>query len=31
LSEDGETVSQILAIEDYDFPRLDALPSKTEG
>ena len=27
LSEDGETVSQILAMEDYDFPQLDALPS----
>ena len=24
LSEDNEVVSQILAIEDYDFPRLDA-------
>jgi hypothetical protein len=30
LSEDGATVSQILAIEDYDFPRLEALPSKSE-
>jgi hypothetical protein len=27
LSEDGEVVSQILAMEDYDFPQLDALPS----
>jgi len=27
LSEDGEAVSQILAMEDYDFPQLDALPS----
>ena len=24
LSEDNDVVSQILAIEDYDFPRLDA-------
>jgi hypothetical protein len=31
LSEDGDAVSQILAIEDYDFPRLDALPSKGAG
>lgn len=30
LSEDGEAVSQILAMEDYDFPRLDALPSGGE-
>ena len=27
LSEDGELVTQILAMEDYDFPQLDALPS----
>jgi len=27
LSEDGEAVSQILAMEDYDFPQLDASPS----
>lgn len=27
LSEDGSEVSQILAIEDYDFPRMDAEPS----
>jgi len=27
LSEDGEAVTQILAMEDYDFPRLDALPT----
>jgi hypothetical protein len=27
LSEDGELVSQILAMEDYDFPLPDALPS----
>lgn len=27
LSEDGELVSQIIAMEDYDFPKLDALPS----
>ncbi|HJR21730.1 MAG TPA: PAS domain-containing protein [Dongiaceae bacterium] len=27
LSEDGEAVTQILAMEDYDFPQLDALPS----
>jgi hypothetical protein len=26
LSEDGRDVSQILAMEDYDFPRLDAVP-----
>jgi hypothetical protein len=26
LSEDGAAVSQILAMEDYDFPQLDALP-----
>ena len=25
LSEDGDSVSQILAMEDYDFPHLDAL------
>ena len=30
LSQDGETVSQILAMEDYDFPKLDALPSGGE-
>ena len=30
LSEDGETVSQILAMEDYDFPQLDAFPSGAE-
>src|SRR6185295_14868187 len=29
LSEDGATVSQILAMEDYDFLQLDALPSGT--
>lgn len=27
LSEDGELVTQILAMEDYDFPQLDATPS----
>lgn len=27
LSEDGELVTQILAMEDYDFPQLDALPT----
>ena len=27
LSEDGAAVSQILAMEDYDFLQLDALPS----
>ena len=27
LSEDAAAVTQILAIEDYDFPKLDALPS----
>jgi len=27
LSEDGEAVSQILAMEDYDFPQIDATPS----
>ena len=27
LSEDGVVVSQIVAMEDYDFPKLDALPS----
>lgn len=27
LSEDNQIVSQILAMEDYDFPQLDALPS----
>ncbi|HEV8388612.1 MAG TPA: PAS domain-containing protein [Dongiaceae bacterium] len=27
LSEDGGVVSQILAMEDYDFPHLDATPS----
>lgn len=27
LSEDGEQVTQILAMEDYDFPQPDALPS----
>lgn len=27
LSEDGEVVTQILAMEDYDFPQLDALPT----
>ncbi|HET6158295.1 MAG TPA: PAS domain-containing protein [Dongiaceae bacterium] len=27
LSEDNDAVSRILAIEDYDFPRLDATPS----
>ena len=27
LSDDGEAVSQILAMEDYDFPTLDAEPS----
>jgi hypothetical protein len=30
LSEDGEQVSQILAMEDYDFPQPDALPSGGE-
>jgi hypothetical protein len=30
LGADGETVSQILAMEDYDFPRLDGLPSGGE-
>jgi hypothetical protein len=30
LSEDSEAVSQILAMEDYDFPQLDALPSGGE-
>lgn len=30
LSEDGEQVSQILAMEDYDFPQLDALPTGLE-
>jgi len=30
LSEDGEAVSQILAMEDYDFPHLDAGPSGGE-
>lgn len=30
LSEDGKTVSQILAMEDYDFPQLDATPSGGE-
>ena len=30
LSEDGALVSQILAMEDYDFPQLDALPSGGE-
>lgn len=27
LSEDDATVSQILAMEDYDFPQLDAVPT----
>lgn len=27
LSEDNNVVSQILAMEDYDFPHLDAVPS----
>jgi hypothetical protein len=31
LSEDGELVTQILAMEDYDFPQLDALPSRGEA
>jgi hypothetical protein len=31
LSEDGELVTQILAMEDYDFPQLDALPSGVKG
>jgi len=30
LSEDGELASQILAMEDYDFPQLEALPSGGE-
>lgn len=30
LGEDGKAVSQILAMEDYDFPQLDALPSGGE-
>jgi hypothetical protein len=30
LSEDSAAVSQILAMEDYDFPQLDALPSGSE-
>ena len=30
LSEDGSMVSQILAMEDYDFLQLDALPSGGE-
>ena len=30
LSEDGALVSQILAMEDYDFPQIDALPSGGE-
>jgi hypothetical protein len=30
LSEDGAIVSQILAMEDYDFPQLEALPSGGE-
>lgn len=30
LSEDGEVVTQILAMEDYDFPQLDALPTGLE-
>jgi hypothetical protein len=30
LSEDGEAVTQILAMEDYDFPQLDALPTGLE-
>ncbi|MEZ5830399.1 MAG: PAS domain-containing protein [Dongiaceae bacterium] len=31
LSEDGTVVSRILAMEDYDFPRFDALPSEGEA
>lgn len=31
LSEDGVAVSQILAMEDYDFPQLDAGPSGVES
>lgn len=27
LSDNGDVVTQILAMEDYDFPRLDAEPS----
>jgi hypothetical protein len=30
LSEDGEIVSQILAMEDYDFPQLEAVPTGLE-
>jgi hypothetical protein len=30
LSDVGETVSQILAMEDYDFPKLDAAPSGSQ-
>ena len=30
LSEDGRDVSQILAMEDYDFPRLEAVPGVGE-
>jgi hypothetical protein len=30
LSEDGQDVSQILAMEDYDFPRLEAFPGVGE-
>jgi hypothetical protein len=30
LSEDGVAASQILAMEDYDFPHLDASPSGGE-
>jgi len=30
LSEDGVAVTQILAMEDYDFPQLDALPTGLE-
>ena len=30
LSEDGQDVSQILAMEDYDFPRLEAVPGLGE-
>jgi len=31
LSDDGEAVSQILAMEDYDFAHLDAVPSGGES
>ncbi|HKP25551.1 MAG TPA: hypothetical protein VJV39_16915, partial [Dongiaceae bacterium] len=31
LSVDGEVVTQILAMEDYDFPQMDATPSGGEA